>query len=170
MAETDRTRYGFQRTTCGCELCRAPCRHLPGSLDVADLDLLCPPGHDLFKWAEEHLRAITDKPWPTLVPARQANNHCHWLFDGMCAVHGSSPYGCSFFDSHMSKEEADRRSVATTSARTKDAEENGLYYRVWQHLIAKKLTTRSGDRESLAIERSQIRRRTETYRSRTQGD
>src|SRR6266513_2677801 len=82
-----RERYGFRRTQCACELCRAPCRHLPGSLDVADLWRLCPPGRDLFEWAEEHLRALTDKPYPTLVPLRLKGGPCHWLFDGQCAVH-----------------------------------------------------------------------------------
>ena len=96
-----RTQYGFHRTSCPCAFCAAPCKHIPGSLDVADLARLCPPDQDLFTWAEHHLRAVTEKPFPTLVPARQPNGHCHWLFDGKCLVHEHAPYSCAFFDAHF---------------------------------------------------------------------
>src|SRR5207248_10556174 len=49
-----REAYGFARTSCRCALCQVPCRHLPGALDPSDLPRLCPPGHDLFAWAEQH--------------------------------------------------------------------------------------------------------------------
>jgi hypothetical protein len=130
---------------------------VPGSLDVADLDRLCPPGRDLLAWAEEHLRAVTDKPFPTLVPARQANGHCHWFFEGKCAVH-AAPYSCAFFDAHMTEDEADRRSAATIRARQEDAERDGLYYRVWLHLCRKGLTSPSSDRAALAEEVRALRR------------
>ena len=88
-----REAYGFGRTTCGCPLCQAPCRHLPGALDPADLSRLCPPGHDLLPWAEQHLRAMVDKPYPTLVPARRESGYCHWYVGGACAVHPAAPFG-----------------------------------------------------------------------------
>src|SRR5437762_9516532 len=100
-----REQHGFRRTECACAFCTAPCRHVPGSLDVSDLARLCPAGRDVFAWAEEHLRAVTDKPYPTLVPARGPDGHCHWYFDGGCAVHDRAPYSCAFFDAHMSEEE-----------------------------------------------------------------
>lgn len=158
-AQPTRTQHGFPRTVCGCEFCRAPCRHIPGSLDVADLPRLCPPGQDVFAWAELHLRALVDRPAPTLVPARQANGHCHWLFDGMCAVHADAPYGCAFFDTHQSDAEVERRRAATLSARRQDAADNGLYTRVWQHLCAQGLVGLPGDRagwreDALKIQRS----------------
>jgi hypothetical protein len=151
-----RERYGFYRTLCDCELCRVPCRHMPGSLDVADLPLLCPADQDVFTWAEQHLRALTDKPVPTLVPARQANGHCHWLEQDRCTVHEVSPFGCAFFDSHMSAAEARRRSAATLQARQHDADRHGLYYRVWLHLCQKGLVGRPGDREAVGRERQAI--------------
>jgi hypothetical protein len=157
-SELPREQYGFRRTECGCEFCQAPCRHVPGSLDVADLSRLCPPGQDVFAWAEQHLRALTDKPFPTLVPARQANGHCHWFMGGKCAVHGSAPYSCAFFDAHMTGDEAERRSAATIRARREDARHNGLYVRVWRHLCQKGLTGSSGDREALAADVARIRR------------
>lgn len=163
-----REQFGFRRTVCGCEFCRAPCRHIPGSLDVADLPRLCPPGQDVFAWAEQHLRALTDKPFPTLVPARQANGHCHWLVAGQCAVHAHAPYSCAFFDSHQSEAEVQRRSAATIEARRQDAAQNGLYYRVWRHLCEKGLIGPSGDRAGLATELRRLHRRAERQQRRLQ--
>ncbi len=147
-----REELGFRRTVCGCARCQAPCRHVPGSLAPADLFRLCPPGQDPFTWAEEHLRAVIDKPFPTLVPARRADGHCHWLFDGLCAVHPAAPFGCAFFDAHMAADEVARREAATIQARREDAAANGPYYQVWRHLRRKGLTAPSGDRAALMAE------------------
>jgi len=89
---------------------------------------------------------------PTLVPARQANGHCHWLFAERCAVHDNAPFGCAFFDAHMTPAEADRRAAATMQARREDAAANGLYYRVWLHLCQRGFVSRSGDRDGLAAD------------------
>jgi hypothetical protein len=161
-----REQFGFRRTVCGCEFCKAPCRHIPGSLDVADLPRLCPPGQDVFAWAEQHLRALTSLPVPTLVPARRADGSCHWLFGGRCAVHDNAPYSCAFFDSHMSETEARHRSTATVQARREDAAKNGLYHRVWLHLCRKGLIGRFGDRDALAEDVHKIRRGAERQRRR----
>jgi hypothetical protein len=158
--------HGFQRTRCGCELCQAYCRHMPGTLDPADLPRLCPPGQDVFTWAEHHLRALTDQPDPALVPSRRAEGPCHWYFDGKCAVHDSAPYSCAFFDAHMPPSEVDRRVAATLQAIREDATADGLYRRVWLHLCRKGLTGRRGDRAALAAEIDQIRRRAEGSRRR----
>ncbi len=158
--------HGFGRTVCGCALCAAPCRHIPGSLDVSDLERLCPEGQDLFAWAEQHLRAITDKPYPTLVPARGLDGACHWHYGGRCAVHEHAPYGCAFFDSHMSAEEAEKRAEATIRARRADAAAEGPYFRLWRHLARKGLTCPSGDREALAAEWRRILRGAERSRRR----
>jgi hypothetical protein len=118
----------------------------------------------MFAWAELHLRAVTDKPFPTLVPARGFDGHCHWHFDGRCAVHADAPYGCAFFDAHMTLEEIDRRSAATLRARRADAAADGPYYRVWLHLCRKGLVSASGDRAALAEEVKRIRGRAERRR------
>jgi hypothetical protein len=152
-----REQYGFQRTSCGCAFCQAPCRHMPGSLDVADLTRLCPPTENIFSWAEHHLRALTDKSYPTLVPARQENGRCHWLLDGGCVVHDKAPYSCAFFDMHMTSDEIDRRSAATIQARQEDAVRNGLYRQVWIHLCRQGLMGIPGDRAALAEELQKIR-------------
>jgi len=163
-----REQLGFRRTVCACEYCRAPCRHIPGSLDVADLSRLCPAGRDVFAWAEQHLRALIDRPVPTLVPARQANGHCHWFFDGKCAVHDCAPYSCAFFDSHMTEAEVERRSAATIQARREGATQDGLYHRVWLHLARKGLIGSFGDRSALLEEMGKIRRKAERNRGRLQ--
>ncbi len=162
-----RQQFGFARTVCGCAFCTAPCRHIPGSLDVSDLPRLCPPGQDVLVWAEQHLRALVDKPFPTLVPSRAANGHCHWLFEGRCAVHENAPYSCAFFDAHMSEMEIERRSAATIQARRGDAAANGLYYRVWLHLCQKGLIGPPGDRAALTEEVRVIHRNAERHRRRS---
>jgi hypothetical protein len=165
-APEEREHHGFRRTRCSCAYCRAPCRHVPGSLDVADLMRLCPPARDVLAWAEQHLRAVIDKPYPTLVPARDIDGGCHWHFDGKCAVHADAPYGCAFFDAHMSDEEVNRRSAATVQARRDDAARDGLYHRVWQHLCRKGLIAPSGDRDALRREWREIQRNHDIVRDR----
>lgn len=154
-----REAYGFIRTRCDCVICKIPCRHIPGGLDVPDLLKLCPPDQDVFAWAEQHLRALSDKPVPALVPARQANGHCHWYYDGKCLVHTNSPYGCAYFDTHMPTEEERKRYDAMTRSRQADADANGLYTRVWRHLRDKGLIADTGNREAM---NDQIRK---TYRT-----
>jgi hypothetical protein len=166
-ADLPREQHGFRRTVCGCAFCAAPCRHLPGSLDVADLSRLCPPDQDVFAWAERHLRAVVDKPFPTLVPARGPDGGCHWHFEGQCAVHADAPYSCAFFDSHMSADEIAQRSAATIEARQADRANDGLYYRIWIHLSRRGLVAPSGDRTALAEEMRQIQRRAERSRRRS---
>jgi predicted DsbA family dithiol-disulfide isomerase len=151
-AATRRERYGFTRTRCGCDFCRAYCKHVPGRLDVADLDRLCPVGQDVFAWAEEHLQAVTDCSYPKLVPARQANGHCHWYQNGQCTVHEHAPYGCAFFDAHLPPIEVEQRSTAATRASLEDAARDGLYTQVWRHLCARGLTRPSGNRSPLEEE------------------
>jgi hypothetical protein len=153
-----REQHGFQRTTCGCEECKVYCRHLPGTLDPADLPRLCAPGQDIFAWAEQHLRALVDQPYPTLVPARNHLGHCHWYYDGQCAVHANAPYSCAFFDAHMTQAEVDRRVAATIQACRKDAAANGLHYRVWLHLRARGLLGKRGDRQALRSEMQRLNR------------
>ncbi len=152
-----RTQYGFARTKCGCAFCSAYCKHVPGRLDVGDLERLCPPGRDVFAWAEEHLRAVADSPFPKLVPARREQGPCHWFLDGKCLVHENAPYGCAFFDSHMDPAEVERRSKAANRASREDAARNGLFTRVWRHLCGRGLTTPSGNRGRLDEELRHIR-------------
>ncbi len=146
-----RTEFGFQRTTCACELCSFWCKIMPGFLVPSDLQRLCPPGEDLMTWAREHLRASQGfrvvKPMsgtvlqiPSLVPAKDANGHCHWLQpDGRCGVHENSPFGCAFVDQHMKDRVAEARNDAGRQARCEDFDANGPYSQVWHMLMAEGL-------------------------------
>ncbi len=154
-----REEFGFGRTVCGCSFCQVHCRHLPGTLVPSDLPRLCPQGQDVFAWAEAHLRALTDKPYPALVPARGVLGHCHWLFEGRCAVHGAAPFGCAFFDTHMADDEVRRRAEAMAGAIRDDSAAGGLYRRVWDHLCRRGLTAPSGDRDAVMAEIADVRRR-----------
>ncbi len=159
MQSDSRPRHGFERTICGCAFCQVHCRHLPGALDPADLPLLCPPECDVFAWAEQHLRALDDKPYPVLVPARRESGVCHWYLDGQCLVHAQAPYGCAFFDSHMPEAEIRRRTVATVEAIERDVAARGLYYRVWLHLKSRGCLAQPGNRTALFREMVRLRRR-----------
>jgi hypothetical protein len=120
---------------------------MPGFLVPSDLQRLCPPGVDLLAWAKENLRAsqgfviVNPKTGakvqiPSLVPAKQANGHCHWLqSDGHCAVHENAPFGCAFVDQHMKDREAHKRNVAGRLARLEDFAAAGPYSQVWQMLM-----------------------------------
>lgn len=154
-----REAYGFQRTTCGCPLCQVPCRHLPGALDPSDLGRLCPPGHDLVAWAEQHLRARLDKSYPVLVPARRETGYCHWYVAGRCAVHPAAPFGCAFFDAHMSAAEEEARVAATVQAIRADEAAGGPYQRVWSHLRDRGLVGRPADQAALLSDMHRVRRR-----------
>ena len=156
-ADLTREQHGFTRTSCDCDFCKVFCRHVPGRLDVSDLSRLCPEGKDIFAWSEVHLRAVSDSPFPKLVPARQESGHCHWFADGRCAVHRDAPYGCAFFDSHMTVVEVQARSRAANLSSEQDASACGIYARVWRHLCEKGLTHPSGLRGPLDEEMRRIR-------------
>jgi hypothetical protein len=142
-----RSEFGFRRTSCDCELCSCWCRIMPGFLVPSDLQRLCPAGVDLMTWAKEHLRAsrgfVVFNPTtgekvqiPSLVPAKQANGHCHWLLpDGHCAVHADAPFGCAFVDQHMNDDQALERNMPARLARQEDFANNGPYSQVWHMLM-----------------------------------
>ncbi len=162
-----RIEHGFRRTECACAFCKAYCKHMPGTLDPSDLSRLCPPESDVFAWAEGHLRARVEQPYPALVPARGPDGACHWYFDGLCAVHEAAPFSCAFFDAHMSDDEVRRRVGATVRACEEDAAAGGPYYRVWLHLRQKGLIAPRGDRRALLAELKRIDRSAERGLRRT---
>lgn len=151
----------FTRTTCGCQRCVACCQHKPGALTPHDLDaLLAHQGVDaadeeaVLAWAEEHLQASDGSQilqltpagprllqLPTLVPRLWAHG-CEFLDeDNRCDIHEVAPYACSHFDTHMSDEEANRRSHAMQRVLLLVWRylHNTLYQRVWTHLREKGL-------------------------------
>lgn len=144
MESTERTEFGFARSSCSCGKCRVFCRFKPGALVPADLDRLIPQDADPYAWAEEHLRAygIVTMHTPAglvafgpLVPAKSADGACHWFQGNLCAVHKNSPYGCAFFDDcQQTPAEAQLRAKTGDLAIAEEWPKNGLYSRLWFHL------------------------------------
>jgi hypothetical protein len=66
----------------------------------------------------------------------------------------------------MTEAEVERRVAATIRACQDDAAANGLYFRVWRHLIAKGLVGRHGDRQALRAEIQEMMRRIQRSRRR----
>jgi Fe-S-cluster containining protein len=144
VVDPARTEFGFQRTVCACRECTRNCQFIPGYLIPADLDRIrrhLTPDEDLDTWASRHLLASPGAKVlragrvfriRTLVPARQADGACRFLTGGgRCAIHAVAPYGCSFFDSHMAAEEADRRSLRGLEAVLEAWNRGDLYAQLW---------------------------------------
>ena len=116
------SRPPFERTVCACEACVANCKRWPGPLAPHDLgpifdkiidDGKSPP--DLLQASAGALVARRSDRVPfrvgTIVP-KMKDGRCVFLnSDDRCSIHVIAPMGCAHFDSHMSKEEADRRST-----------------------------------------------------------
>lgn len=149
MSDT-RITFGFPRTECACTECTLNCRFIPGYLIPTDLTAMAAElGYDnLLSFALENLLASPGATVmangelfqiPTLVPARQANGACKFLTpENRCAIHAVSPYGCSHFDVHQSKTEADERSLRGLQAIAHEWKTGGLYARIWTILHAMK--------------------------------
>src|SRR5574341_1443206 len=137
------TAFGFARTVCACEECALNCHFIPGYLIPSDLEAIA--GHlgydDLVVFAMENLLASSGAivlidgerlQIPTLVPSRRPDGACRFLTsDDRCAIHAVSPYACSRFDMHQSKQEADRRSSYGLQAIAHEWAAGGLYARIW---------------------------------------
>lgn len=144
----ERKEFGFTRTACACEDCTISCRHMPGYLIPADLEPMAKAcGSDNpAKWAVDNLSASPGATArvrasqalvqiPTLVPRAKEDGSCIFLGDkGECLVHEHSPFGCAFFDAHMDKEEADRRSGQGLVRIHHDLHIGGPYSNIWQIL------------------------------------
>jgi hypothetical protein len=148
---TDRTEYGFSRTVCSCAGCTAGCRVMPAYLVPSDVDRLYAAqrldGETVEEWAARCLLAspgalvgrivgveMRTTRIPTLVPARKADGSCVNLADGKCSVHAAAPYGCAFFDTHMSKREGDGRSSEGLIHVATAWQAGGVYGRLWAML------------------------------------
>lgn len=143
-----RSEFGYERTVCACEDCKAACRRLPGYLIPADLDRIAARlGYDdLVAFALNCLLAspgaiVVDRGVVrrirTLTPARRIDGACIFL-DGAenCSIHVDSCFGCAFFDMHQSREEADRRSSRGLRAIDRAWNTNHIYARLWLLLSA----------------------------------
>lgn len=79
--------------------------------------LLASPGAKVFS-AEKGVYRIG-----TIVPDRKPDGSCIFFgADERCEIHSVAPFGCAFFDDHMSQKKGDRRSKFILEAIDKDEE------------------------------------------------
>ena len=139
--------HGFARTICACEECKSACRHISGMCAVEDIcRWQAQHGKDFDAWSCIHLAASPGavvfrngalQRLPTIVPARVSTGACHWLTGReTCAIHADAPYGCAFFDFHLSAAEGSRRSRAALEDIMHDWTTGGPYSRLWRALVA----------------------------------
>jgi Fe-S-cluster containining protein len=174
-----RTEFGFQRTIVDGPVERLNCKYMPSYLIPADLERIAKSlGKTVEEWAMENLlaspgatlarvnpqtRSIVPYQVRTLVPARNANGHCLYYQEdtGHCQIHAVSPFGCAFFDTTMSRSEADRRTLAGLAAVKEDWATNGPYSQIWTKLHAAGKTAMSATecRERIDIALLRLRRK-----------
>jgi Fe-S-cluster containining protein len=145
-AAAARTEFGYARTECACERCALNCHFMPGYLVPADLHRVARllGFGNVFEFAARHLVASPGAlvmsagrrfRIKTLVPARRPDGACVFLDEGdRCRIHEWSPYGCSFFDDHQTREEADIRSAEGLRAVHRAWLAGGVYSFVWRAL------------------------------------
>lgn len=138
-------RIVFDRTECACEQCVACCKHMPGYLAFGDLGVLAMGLRvenlaDLvpFLQASEGpivMNQIAGLAYriPTIVPAMN-DRGCVFLQDDRCKVHAHAPFGCGWFDPHMTKDLGDVRSQYALKQILEDFLSGGLYSQMWVHL------------------------------------
>jgi Fe-S-cluster containining protein len=116
-----KTLIPYERTKCSCSECRACCKTMPAYLGVLDIEkiaeflgvtlpevmnkLEASSGALVFS-NKSGLRRIE-----TIVPSSRPDGSCVFLSkDGKCKIHPVAPFGCAFFDMHMTREEGNKRS------------------------------------------------------------
>lgn len=74
---------------------------------------------------------------PTIVPAQKADGSCVFLNEhDRCTIHDIAPFGCAYFDTHMTNEQADDLSSCGLHTILADFRENGLYRAVYETLAS----------------------------------
>ena len=112
----------FARTTCACPECVACCTRQPGSLAAGDLERIADRlglsvrVAALKFWASPGALAMNSETGQvfrigTITP-RMERGQCVFLdAESKCSIHEVAPFGCAYFDTHMSAVEAQPRSV-----------------------------------------------------------
>lgn len=148
-ASTARAEFGYERTVCACVECVNNCRHIPGYLIPADIERVA--RHlgftNLLEFAFTNLLASPGATVmqagrvfqiPTLVPRRKEDGSCIFLDEhDRCRIHEVSPYGCAFFDTHQSHEEANSRSsrgLQEIARQWAVSESKSVYIMLWRLL------------------------------------
>ena len=110
----------MNRTTCACKDCVACCKRQPGPLISGDMERIAKHlGLDiesvkqLFKASAGSLIGIRGggiMRIPTITPKQKEDGSCIFLDErDRCRIHPVAPFGCAYFDTHMSRDEGDKR-------------------------------------------------------------
>ncbi len=68
---------------------------------------------------------------PSIVPAQQPDGRCVFLdADDRCAIHAVSPFGCAYCDTHLPREEGDRRMTFCVTEQV-TSHQQGTSYHQW---------------------------------------
>ena len=123
--------HNFSRTTCACAECVKCCKRQPGPLAPGDYkriqerlgatdaemeSMFCASPGALVKTATRTVRV------GSIVP-RYRRGRCVFLDDkDRCRIHEVAPFGCAYFDTHMSGVTAMPRSVWLAKRQMEDEE------------------------------------------------
>ena len=113
----------FKRTVCACKQCQSCCHEQPGHLLPGQMQRIANHLDQPFAavkkmfWASPGAVVMdteTQRQYRigTITPRfDRRKKACVFLSEeGQCAIHAVAPFGCAFFDTHMSAEEGMRRS------------------------------------------------------------
>jgi Fe-S-cluster containining protein len=114
-------RHEFERTKCACENCTRCCKRQPGPLVFDDIQRIKDflgigdeEFHDLFVASPGALVKAGDGKTHrvgSIVP-RMRRGRCVFLDEkDRCRIHAVAPFGCAYFDTHMSAQTAHPRSL-----------------------------------------------------------
>jgi Fe-S-cluster containining protein len=121
--------HDFDRTSCACKECVRCCKRQPGPLAPGDFERIA--AH-LGETTEEAKRHFVASPGAVVVidgrterrgtiTPKFARGRCVFLDDNdRCKIHTVAPFGCAYFDTHMSRQAAMPRSLWLVQA-TPDA-------------------------------------------------
>jgi len=108
------------RTSCACTACVACCHRQPGPLVPGDLEKIAAHLGEPVEVAKAHFWAsggalVQDQRTGRQfrigsITPRLVRGRCVFLDDAdRCRVHAVAPFGCAYFDTHMSAAEGQRR-------------------------------------------------------------
>jgi len=111
----------FKPTSCSCKSDQDNCKSQPGYLLPGQIaEILIYLGATIadagkFFWNSPGMvlgNSVTGNTWRlrTITP-RWSDGACVFFKKGTCTIHSVAPFGCRYFDIHMSIEEGQRRSM-----------------------------------------------------------
>jgi Fe-S-cluster containining protein len=112
----------FNRTVCACKECTQCCKRQPGPLAPGDYERI---QEHLGATQEQMAKLFCASPGALIVDHRSGEavrigtitpqrrkGRCVFLDENdRCKIHAVAPWGCAYFDTHMSKQQAYPRSV-----------------------------------------------------------